>query len=134
MGCPGVWVGTRFLATKEGGAPEVVKQHIVQASDEDTRVSTMFTGKTLRAIRSRFHDAWDESGLKPLPFPLQITVSSALLAGFLQANIDDYIGGFAGQACGMIKEIKPAREVLEDMVAQAADILTRKLPQSVTAK
>src|SRR3990170_33628 len=58
MGCVGVWVGTRFLATNEGGAPEAIKQHIVQATDEDTRVSTMFTGKTLRSIYSKFHDAW----------------------------------------------------------------------------
>jgi len=133
MGCVGVWVGTRFLATAEGGAPEVIKQHIVQATDEDTRVSTIFTGKTLRSIYSKFHDAWDESGLTTLPFPIQIMISSALLSGFIQANVDDYIGGFAGQASGMIKEIKPAREVLEDMVEEAADILT-KLPENVTAK
>ncbi len=133
MGCVGVWVGTRFLATDEGGAPDVIKQHIVQATDEDTRVSTMFTGKTLRAIYSRFHDAWAESGLEPLPFPMQMMISSALLAGFIQANADEYIGGFAGQACGLIKEIKPAKEVLEEMVAQAADILTKGLPASVSA-
>lgn len=134
MGCVGAWVGTRFLATTEGGAPEAVKRHIIEATDEDTRVSTMFTGKTLRSIYSRFHDAWDASGLDPLPFPMQIMVASALLGGFLQANIDDYIGGFAGQASGMIKEIKPAAEVLEDMVAEAADILTKKLPETVTAE
>jgi NAD(P)H-dependent flavin oxidoreductase YrpB (nitropropane dioxygenase family) len=134
MGCVGAWVGTRFLATTEGGAPEAIKQHILQATDEDTRVSTMFTGKTLRSIYSRFHDAWDESGLAPLPFPMQLMISSALLAGFIQANVDDYIGGFAGQASGMIKEIKPAREVLEDMVEEAVEILTRKLPESVTAE
>jgi len=134
MGCVGVWVGTRFLATTEGGAPEAIKQHILQATDEDTRVSTMFTGKTLRSIYSRFHDAWGESGLDPLPFPMQIMISSALLAGFIQANVDDYIGGFAGQASGMINEIKPAREVLEDMVEEAAEILSKKLPESVTVE
>lgn len=134
MGCVGVWVGTRFLATDEGGAPEAIKRHIVEATDEDTRVSTMFTGKTLRSIYSRFHDAWDASGLDPLPFPMQIMIASALLSGFIQANIDDYIGGFAGQACGLIKEIKPAGEVLEEMVAEAADILSLKLPESVTVE
>lgn len=97
-------------------------------------MSTMFTGKTLRSIYSKFHDTWSESGLAPLPFPMQMMISSALLAGFIQANKDEYIGGFAGQACGLIKEIKPAKEVLEEMVAQAADILTKGLPESVTAK
>ncbi|MBC7230607.1 MAG: nitronate monooxygenase [Actinobacteria bacterium] len=131
MGCVGVWVGTRFLATEEGGAPAVIKQHIVEASDEDTRVSTMFTGKTLRSIKSRFMDLWDESGLQPLPFPLQMLIASALLAAFIKGNRDEYIGGFAGQVAGIVKEIKPAAQVLEEMVEEAADILTRKLPESV---
>jgi NAD(P)H-dependent flavin oxidoreductase YrpB (nitropropane dioxygenase family) len=134
MGCTGVWVGTRFLATNEGGAQDAIKRHIVEATDESTCVSTMFTGKTLRAIRSKFHEAWEESGLTALPFPLQIFVSSALFGSFIEANKDEYIGGFAGQASGMIHEIKPAGEVLLDMVEQAADILTHKLPESVHAE
>jgi len=134
MGCTGVWVGTRFLATDEGGAQDAIKRHIVEATDESTCISTMFTGKTLRAIRSKFHEAWEESGLTALPFPLQIFISSALFGSFIEANKDEYIGGFAGQASGMIHEIKPAGEVLLDMVEQAADILTHKLPESVHAE
>lgn len=134
MGCVGVWVGTRFLATDEGGAPEAIKRHIVEATDEDTRVSTMFTGKTLRSIQSRFMDLWDESGLQPLPFPLQMLIASALLGAFIKDNRDEYIGGFAGQVAGIVKEIKPAAQVLEEMVEEAADILTRRLPESVTVE
>ncbi len=134
MGCVGVWVGTRFLATVEGGAPEVIKRNIVAATDEDTKVSTMFTGKTLRSITSKFHTLWEESGLDPLPFPLQVLVSSSLLAAFLKANREEYIGGFAGQVAGLIKDIKPAGQVLEEMVEEAADILTRRLPESVTVE
>jgi len=134
MGCIGVWIGTRFLATDEAGAIEPIKRHIVEANDEDTLVSTMFTGKTLRSIHSKFHDRWAAEGLDPLPFPMQILIASALLSGFIQANQDDYIGGFAGQVSGLIKEIKPAGEVLKDMVEEAADILTKKLPESVTAE
>jgi nitronate monooxygenase len=134
MGCVGVWVGTRFLATNEAGAPDIIKQHIVEASDEDTRVSTMFTGKTLRSLLSQFHIAWDESGLNALPFPLQVLVSSALLSSFIKANKDEYIGGFAGQISGIIKEIKPAGQVLDDMVEEAVEILTSKLPQNVRAE
>jgi nitronate monooxygenase len=134
MGCVGIWVGTRFLATEEGGAPDAIKKHIIEATDEGTKVSTMFTGKTLRALKSQFHTMWEESGLEPLPFPLQILISSELLAAFLQSNKDEYIGGFAGQVSGLIKEIKPAGQVLEDMVEEAADILTKKLPESVTVE
>lgn len=134
MGCVGIWVGTRFLATTEGGAPDIVKQHITEATDEDTRVSTMFTGKTLRALYSSFHADWEASGLEPLSFPTQILIASTLLRGFIEAGVDEHAGGFAGQASVYVKEIKPAGEVLEDMVEEAVDILTRRLPASVKAE
>jgi nitronate monooxygenase len=134
MGCAGVWVGTRFLATHEGGALDVNKQKIVQSTDEGTRVSTAYTGKTLRASYNQFHDLWENSGLEPLPFPTQVLISSALLASFIEANKTDFVGGLAGQVSGIIKEIKPAAQVLEELVEQAADILARKLPESVVVK
>jgi NAD(P)H-dependent flavin oxidoreductase YrpB (nitropropane dioxygenase family) len=134
MGCIGVWVGTRFLATNEGGALEINKQKIVESSDEGTRVSRAYTGKTLRASFSRFHDIWDASKLKPLPFPTQVLLSSALLASFIEANKNAYVGGLAGQVSALINEIKPARQVLEQMVEETVDILTRKLPDNVVAQ
>jgi NAD(P)H-dependent flavin oxidoreductase YrpB (nitropropane dioxygenase family) len=69
-----------------------------------------------------------------LPFPTQVLISSALLASFIKANKTDFVGGLAGQVSGMIKEIKPAARVLAEMVEEAADILTRKLPESVVVK
>jgi len=134
MGCVGVWVGTRFLTTDEGGALDVNKQRILDSMDEGTRVSTAYTGKTLRASLNKYHGLWEESGLGPLPFPTQVVISSALLWRFIEANKLDYVGGLAGQISGIIHEIKPARQVLEEMVEEAVDILTRKLPESVIAK
>ncbi|MGB6066071.1 MAG: nitronate monooxygenase [Desulfomonilaceae bacterium] len=133
IGCIGVWVGTRFLATKEGGALDTNKQRIIDSTDEDTRVSTAYTGKTLRASLNEFHKLWDASGLDPLPFPTQVVISSALLWSFLQANKIDFVGGLAGQVSGLIHEIKPAGQVLNEMVEEAVDILTRKLPETVVA-
>ena len=134
MGCAGVWVGTRFLATKEGGALDVHKQRIVESTDEDTRRTLWYTGKTSRATYNRVHDLWEESGLEPLPFPTQAILASGLVESFLKAGRDEYLGAFAGQISGLIKEIKPARKVLEEMVDEAVDILARKLPSEVIAR
>ncbi len=134
MGCIGVWVGTRFLATHEGGAMDLCKQRIVESTDEDTRVSKLYTGKTSRASYTRFHDLWDQSGLEALPFPFQVLLASALLGGFIKAGKIDHIGGFAGQVSGLIHDIKPAAEVVSEMVETAADILTNRLPRNVTVR
>lgn len=134
MGCIGVWVGTRFLATNEGGAMELCKQRIIESTDEDTRVSTLYTGKTSRASYTKYHDLWSSSGLPALPFPFQVLFSSALLGGFIKGGIDDHVGGFAGQVSGLIHEIKPAASVLEEMVEETIDILKRRLPSLVSVE
>lgn len=134
MGCIGVWVGTRFLATKEGGLAAVQEDYILRATDEDTKRASWHTGKTSRTINSRIHELWENSGLDPLPFPIQAVLSSALIASFHQAGKDEFLGPFSGQISGLIDEIKPARQVVEEMAEEAADILSRLLPESVTAK
>jgi len=134
MGCIGVWVGTRFLASEEGGIMDIQKQAILKATDEDTRRAYLYTGKTSRATYNKFHDLWEQSGLEPLPFPTQVMLASVMVAMFTKAGMKEYIGPFAGQVVGLIHEIKPAAKILEDMVAETVDILTRKLPESVVAK
>ena len=131
MGCIGAWVGTRFLATDEGGALDINKKKIVQSSDEGTRVSTAYTGKTLRASYNKYHDLWAGSGLEPLPFPTQIIISSTLLTAFIESGKEAFVGGLAGQVSGIIHEVKPAAQVLEEMVAETIDILKNKLPETV---
>lgn len=133
IGCPGVWVGTRFLATEEGGILDIQKQRIVEATDEDTRRAYLYTGKTSRTIYNKFHDLWDQSGLDPLPFPTQVMLASGMVEMFLKGNALDYVAPFSGQVSGLIKEIKPAAQVLEDLVEETVDILTRKMPENITA-
>ena len=134
VGCVGVWVGTRFLASREGGLLDVQKEAIVKATDEDTRRTYLYTGKTSRATYNRFHDLWETSGLDPLPFPTQILFASGMVEMFTRAEKYEYVGPFAGQVSGLIDEIKPAAQILADMVEGAVDVLARKLPEEVTAK
>ncbi|MFC1896623.1 nitronate monooxygenase, partial [Thermodesulfobacteriota bacterium] len=93
----------------------------------------LYTGKTSRAIYNTFHDLWEHSGLEPLPFPIQALFASAMADMFNKAELKEYMGPFSGQVSGLIKEIKPAARILEDMVEEAVDILTRRLPESVDA-
>jgi nitronate monooxygenase len=131
VGCVGVWVGTRFLASVEGGAMDIQKDAILKARDEDTRRTYLYTGKTSRATFNKFHTLWENSGLEPLPFPTQVIFASALVEMLNRAGKKEFIGPFSGQVVGLIDEIKPAREILLDMVEEAAEILTKKLPENV---
>ena len=106
----------------------------MKASDEDTRRTTIYTGKTSRATYNRFHDLWEDSGLEPLRFPTQVLLASAIVDMFNRAGNVEYVGPFAGQVSGLIREIVPAATIVEEMVEEAAEILTRKLPETVTVR
>ena len=134
MGCVGVWCGTRFLATQESGLVKEQEKYIVNATDEDTRRSKLYTGKTSRTIYSQVHDIWEESGLPMLPFGQQGLLASAVIGSFHKAGKYEYVGPFSGQVAGLIDEIPPAGEVVAQMVEQAVEILCQKLPNTVTAK
>jgi NAD(P)H-dependent flavin oxidoreductase YrpB (nitropropane dioxygenase family) len=133
LGCVGVWVGTRFLASVEGGALDIQKETIVEATDEDTRRTYLYTGKTSRAIYNKLHDLWESSGLEPLPFGTQGLISSALAEMFNTAERKEFMGPFSGQVAGLIDEVKPAAQIVEEMVDEAVDVLNRRLPENVEA-
>jgi nitronate monooxygenase len=119
LGADGAWVGSAFLATHEAGIFEFQKKAIVAASEEGTVVSRALTGKPARMIRSKWTDALAASGLEPLPMPFQGVVSGPIQAAAFAAQRGDVAPGFAGQGIGMIHAIRPAAEVLRDLVAGA---------------
>ncbi|MEZ5250474.1 MAG: nitronate monooxygenase [Ilumatobacteraceae bacterium] len=54
MGCEGVWVGTRFLATLESGLADWQKAELVAAADQSPVISRAYTGKRFRLLPSRW--------------------------------------------------------------------------------
>jgi nitronate monooxygenase len=119
LGADGAWVGSAFLATPEAGIFEFQKKAIVAANEEGTVVSRAVTGKPARMIRSKWTDAMAASGLEPLPMPFQGFVAGPVQAAAFAAGRADVAPGFAGQGIGMIHAIRPAAEVLRDLVAGA---------------
>jgi NAD(P)H-dependent flavin oxidoreductase YrpB (nitropropane dioxygenase family) len=55
-----------------------------------------------------------------------------ILDGAYEAKMADIVPAPAGQIVGMIKELKPAKQVVEDMVAGALEVL-EKLPSAKPA-
>jgi NAD(P)H-dependent flavin oxidoreductase YrpB (nitropropane dioxygenase family) len=128
LGAVGVWLGSAFLATNEAGLFDFQKQAIVDSNEENTMVSRSVTGKPARLIRSKWTQAWADAGLEALPMPFQSAVSGPVLAAGTAARRADIVPGFAGQGIGMIHSIRPAGEVLRQIVADAQAAL-KKAPQ-----
>jgi NAD(P)H-dependent flavin oxidoreductase YrpB (nitropropane dioxygenase family) len=95
-------------------------------------MSKVITGKQARYLKNRLIAAWDKAGLPTLPMPMQSIAIIPILDGAYEAKMADIVPAPAGQIVGMIKELKPAKQVVEDMVAGALEVL-EKLPSAKPA-
>jgi nitronate monooxygenase len=125
LGAEGVWVGSAFLASDEAGIFDFQKQAIVDAEEDGTTISRAVTGKPARIIRSLWTDYWVRKGKEPLTMPYQGMVASPVLAAANRAQRGDINPGFAGQGIGMVKAVRPAAEILREMVYSAEQALQR---------
>ncbi len=133
MGAVGAWIGTAFLVAKEANQPLAQQQRIIAATEEDTRVTKLYSGKTMRNITNPLIEAYDASGLPALPMGLQGLATQDLMYSVRKAGREDLLMNAAGQISGMLKEVRPAADILHDIVAEAAEILGRGLAGAVTA-
>jgi nitronate monooxygenase len=121
-----------FIATEEANQERSRKERIVAADDEGTKVTRLYSGKTMRNITNPLIDAWENSGIKALPMGMQSALISPLLRGANASGHEDWSMLAAGQVSGLVKSIRPAGEVLADMVAHASEILSRGLAERVS--
>jgi enoyl-[acyl-carrier protein] reductase II len=125
LGADGVWVGTRFIATPEARSVAGYKEALVRTPEDGTVVSRAFTGKTLRAVRNRTTQHYEEHPEELKPFPEQIGVST--VGGFMHLPLGDDATGVdpdrecypAGQGIGAIHDIVPAGELVGRFVDEA---------------
>ncbi len=131
LGAQGVWTGSVWLTTEEAETEPVVKQKMLRASSKDTVRSKSRTGKPARQLKSAWTEAWegpDSPGA--LPMPLQPLLIDEALARIDHAAAAGHQGAtelanyFVGQVVGSMKAIKPARQVLLDMVSEYIDTVT----------
>lgn len=146
LGAIGAWCGTAFLATKECFVDfiglgmlnqptiDAYYRKLVESDEEEEQITRIYSGKTTRAFKNKLNEAWDKSGLKTLPMPLQSMLVSDLVQGMMEKGHADYFPMFAGQITGLIKKIRTTREVMDDIIAGAVQIMEEKFPAGVTIK
>jgi nitronate monooxygenase len=132
LGAQAVWVGTAFLATPEANILPEHRQRLLEASEEDTRVTRLYSGKTARALNNPMVEAWEKSGLAALPMGRQGRISGRLMAAVRASGRNDLTMQLGGQIAGALREIRPAHVVLDEMVREAIDVLSALSRTSVT--
>jgi NAD(P)H-dependent flavin oxidoreductase YrpB (nitropropane dioxygenase family) len=140
LGAEGVWCGSVWLTTEEAETHPVVKSKFLAATSSDTVRSRSLTGKPARMLRSSWTDEWEREGAPaPLTMPLQ-----GALVGEAQARISrsSHAAGsgaeklanyFVGQVVGSMNQVRPARQVVLDMMTEYADVVARFASEAASA-
>ncbi len=143
LGAQAVAIGTRFLATTESTAHPLYKQKVVEAAEGDTVRSTVF-GSTWpnaphRTLRTAFVEQWladqkrcnESRPDEPVIGETRIAGESVTIQRFMSYTPSVETTGdilsmplYAGQGVGLIREIKPAGEIVRELAEGARQILS----------
>lgn len=116
LGADGVQVGSRFAASVESSSHDNFKQAIVDAQDGDTHV-TLKELAPVRLIKNKFfHDVVALYAKAPTIDDLKALLGRARAKkGMFEGDLEE--GELEiGQIAGLIHEIKPAAEILKDII------------------
>ena len=126
LGAEGVQIGTRFLASEECQIHPTFKELVIKAKDTDSVVTGRYTGHPCRNIKTKFSkklaNGERDGSRSPEEFE-QITLGS-LRKAVVDGNVDE--GSFlCGAIAGMVNEIKPCKDIVEEIMAGAEKLLAR---------
>ncbi|NUH66813.1 nitronate monooxygenase [Sulfitobacter sp. S0837] len=131
LGADGVVIGSRFWASDEALVHPAMLQAAIKASGDDTLRSTVtdimrgfdwpkrYTG---RVLRNDFTDRWhhDPEGLRAVLAEERPRWQAAVAEG--DARVAN---AFVGEVTGLIHDIRPAAEILHDIVKGAEQALAK---------
>ena len=123
MGAVGVWVGTRFVASVEAGCSEEHKRAVVEAGWGDTVKTLVVSGRPLRVRRNGYVEGWEGRGgeLEELVGRGVVPMERDLEDGGVEVDFPFLMG----QVAALIREVKPAGVIVEEMVREAVECLER---------
>lgn len=115
LGATAVQMGTAFLTCDEAGAPEVYKQAILEAREDQTRVTRAFSGRSARGIVNRFMDEAERDAAAILPFPLQNALTRPLRIAAAKQGRAEFLSMWAGQGVRLARR-QTAGELIRRLV------------------
>jgi NAD(P)H-dependent flavin oxidoreductase YrpB (nitropropane dioxygenase family) len=146
LGGQGVSMGTRFVASEEAFVPRTYKERIVSSGADDTVYSedlfdVGWPNAPHRVLRNAIVREWEAAGRPPSgQRPGTGTTVGTRTRDGKTAQIEryqsvtatpeftgdlEYLPFWAGQSCGLVHEIKPAGEIVEDVVKEAEAVIER---------
>ena len=123
LGAAGIQMGTRFICVDECIAHDSYKGAILKAGDRSTMTTGHSLGHPVRALRNpmarRFGDM-EREGISPEEI-LEFGTGKLRLA--VQEGDTTEGSVMAGQIAGLVQDVRPASQVMEELIAEAEEII-----------
>jgi nitronate monooxygenase len=120
LGACAVQMGTAFLTCDESGVPDAYKQAILNAHEDQTRITRAFSGRPARGIINRFmreiDSAQDDAEAEAIqPFPLQNALTRPLRKAAAEQGRAEFLSLWAGQGVRLAR-----RQSAPELIARLA--------------
>ena len=118
LGADGVQVGSRFVASEEASSHIAFKQKVVEAREGDTQL-TLKELAPVRLIKNKFYNAIQEAYARGASVEelKEVLGRARAKLGMFEGDLEE--GELEiGQVSALIHDIKPAAQIIEDMVKE----------------
>jgi nitronate monooxygenase len=122
LGASAVMIGTGFLRARESNVHPAYADRLGKTEAHDPRLTRAFTGRAGRAIGNDYLRASSESGVGPLPYPLQRGFTRAMREYAIQTGDVERMQMWSGQAA-KFAQTRPAGEIVQELWADASQLL-----------
>lgn len=95
----------------------------MKSTEESTVITKVFSGRPARGIVNRFIQHWEASGVEPLPFPTQNTVTRDIRNAASEQSNTQYMSLWAGQGTRLLTNRQKAEDIIAEILQQANSIL-----------
>ena len=118
-------MGTRFVVAKESIVHENYKQRIIKAKDIDTVVTGRSHGHPVRGLRNQMTREYIKMENEGATFEqLELLTLGGLRKAVIEGDVNDGTV-MAGQIAGMVKKEQTCKEIIEEIMAEAEQLLKR---------
>ncbi|SFK15019.1 putative enoyl-[acyl-carrier-protein] reductase II [Marinilactibacillus piezotolerans] len=124
LGAQGVQVGTLFLTAEECPVPPEFKQAVLDANDTATVVTGRRSGAPVRSIKNKMLTKFIELEERNAPREeIEAIALGSLSKAVYEGDVENG-SVMAGQITGMMKDIRPAKEIIESLFRSAEELVS----------
>ena len=125
LGASGVQMGTVFLASEECPVTDAYKNMILEAIDTSTTLTGEKFGAPVRGIKNeltkKYHELEERSSTL---MELEELTLGSLRRAVYDGDVENG-SVMAGQIAGLVNEIRPVKNIIEDVIKEAREVLKR---------